>query len=93
MHYFDRGHLPRFGDIGKGGPELARSFFAWYGLATGAGALPVSTKCLIGLAVAAVLQALKPEFPAAFGPQRAPPHRAHCSPKGQFLPQAGEGVC
>lgn len=55
MSYFDRAHLPRFGEIARGNKAMASSFFAWYGLATGAGALPVPTKCLIALAVAHAL--------------------------------------
>ena len=82
MHYFDRGHLPRFGDIGKGGPELARSFFAWYGLATGAGALPVSTKCLIGLAVAHAL-------PCVYCIEA---YTSNCLENGQDLEQMTEAV-
>jgi len=82
MHYFDRGHLPRFGDIGKGSPELARSFFAWYGLATGPGALPVSTKCLIGLAVAHAL-------PCVYCIEA---YTSNCLENGQDLEQMTEAV-
>jgi alkylhydroperoxidase/carboxymuconolactone decarboxylase family protein len=82
MHYFDRGHLPRFGDIGKGSPELARSFFAWYGLATGPGALPVATKCLIGLAVAHAL-------PCVYCIEA---YTSNCLENGQDLEQMTEAV-
>jgi alkylhydroperoxidase/carboxymuconolactone decarboxylase family protein len=53
--YFDRSHLPRFGQIGRGNRAAADQFFAWYGLATGAGALSVPQKCLVALAVAHAL--------------------------------------
>lgn len=53
--YFDRSHLPRFGQIGQGNKAAADRFFAWYGLATGAGALGAPQKCLIALAVAHAL--------------------------------------
>jgi 4-carboxymuconolactone decarboxylase len=55
MNYFERAHLPRFGEIARGNKAMASTFFAWYGLATGPGALPVPTKCLVALAVAHAL--------------------------------------
>jgi 4-carboxymuconolactone decarboxylase len=55
-HYYDPGQLARFGDIGKGAPELAEKFFAWYQAVFRDGALSEREKALIGLAVAHTVQ-------------------------------------
>lgn len=54
--YYDDEDLARFGDVANGQPELFEKFLAWYGAATGAGALSAREKSLIALAVAHVLQ-------------------------------------
>ncbi len=51
-HYYHEGDLAQFAAIGDDAPELAESFFAWYGKATEAGELTKREKALIGLAVA-----------------------------------------
>jgi 4-carboxymuconolactone decarboxylase len=49
--YYDPSHLPRFGEISEGQPELARKFFDWYGAVFEEGALTTREKALIALAV------------------------------------------
>jgi alkylhydroperoxidase/carboxymuconolactone decarboxylase family protein len=55
-HYYDAADLPRFADIGKNAPELARKFFDWYGAVFADGALTAREKSLIALAVAHAVQ-------------------------------------
>lgn len=55
-HYYDDAHLPRFGEIGTGNPELARRFFDWYGAVFADGALTAREKSLIALAVSHSVQ-------------------------------------
>lgn len=54
--YYDPKHLPKFGDIGEGSPELAEKFFSYYGSVFEDGALSVREKSLIALAVAHAIQ-------------------------------------
>jgi len=54
--YYDPAHLPRFGEIREGAPELADKFFAWYGAVFQEGALTAREKALIALAVSHALQ-------------------------------------
>lgn len=54
--YYDRAHLPAFPEIGRGSPELARAFFAYYGQVFVAGALSAKEKALAALAVAHEVQ-------------------------------------
>lgn len=54
--YYKPGHLPHFGEIAEGQPELARKFFDWYGAVFADGALSVREKALIALAVAHAVQ-------------------------------------
>lgn len=54
--YYKPEDLPKFGDIAEGAPDLARSFFAWYGKVFEEGALTVREKSLIALAVAHAVQ-------------------------------------
>ena len=54
--YYKPEHLPQFGQIAEGNPELAEKFFAWYGAAMGEGALTGREKSLIALAVAHAIQ-------------------------------------
>ncbi|HSM49878.1 MAG TPA: 4-carboxymuconolactone decarboxylase, partial [Thermoanaerobaculia bacterium] len=37
--YYDPKDLPKFAEIGRAAPELARAFFAWYGAVFADGAL------------------------------------------------------
>ena len=55
-HYYDEHDLPRFGEIERGAPELARKFFDWYGAVFAEGALSAREKSLIALAVAHAVQ-------------------------------------
>lgn len=54
--YYSPRDLPKFGDIAEGAPELAESFFAWYGKVFEDGALSAREKALIALAVAHAVQ-------------------------------------
>lgn len=54
--YYKAEHLPRFGEIAEGSPELAKKFFDWYGATFEEGALTKREKCLIALAVAHAVQ-------------------------------------
>lgn len=54
--YYDRSHLPRFGDVAEGSKELADAFFAYYNKVFEDGALTVREKALIALAVAHTIQ-------------------------------------
>lgn len=54
--YYHSHDLPRFGEIGKEAPELARKFFDYYGAVFAEGALSEREKSLIALAVAHAVQ-------------------------------------
>ena len=54
--YYHKEHLPRFGDIAEGSPELAEAFFAYYNKVFEDGALSAREKALIALAVAHAVQ-------------------------------------
>ncbi|UBF25217.1 arsenosugar biosynthesis-associated peroxidase-like protein [Kovacikia minuta CCNUW1] len=54
--YYKPEHLPNFGQIGEGSPELAEKFFAYYGAVFAEGALSVREKALIALAVSHTVQ-------------------------------------
>jgi len=54
--YYKPEHLPRFGEIAEGHPDLAKKFFDWYGAVFEAGALSEREKSLIALAVSHALQ-------------------------------------
>jgi alkylhydroperoxidase/carboxymuconolactone decarboxylase family protein len=56
MDYYKAEHLPNFGKIGAGSPELAEKFFAYYGAVFEDGALSKREKALIALAVAHTVQ-------------------------------------
>ena len=49
--YFNSEDLARFGEVGKGSPELFNLFMKWYGEAMKPGALDAKTKAIIALAV------------------------------------------
>ena len=55
-HYYHRHDLPRFGEIERGAPDLARKFFAWYNAVFADGALGSREKSLIALGVAHAVQ-------------------------------------
>lgn len=50
--YYKREDLPKFEEIGKEAPELAKKFFDYYGAVFAEGELTEREKALIGLAVA-----------------------------------------
>ncbi len=54
--YYDPQDLPRFNEIGKDAPELAKKFFDYYGSVFADGALSEREKALIALAVAHAVQ-------------------------------------
>jgi len=54
--YYDKDHLPRFGEIAEGSKALGEAFFAYYGKVFEDGALTAREKSLIALAVAHALQ-------------------------------------
>jgi len=54
--YYKPEHLPNFGNIAEGSPELAEKFFAYYGAVFAEGALSAREKALIALAVAHTVQ-------------------------------------
>lgn len=54
--YYKPEHLPQFGQISEGNPELAEKFFAYYGAVFAEGALSKREKALIALAVAHTVQ-------------------------------------
>jgi 4-carboxymuconolactone decarboxylase len=54
--YYDPEDLPRFAEIGREAPELARKFFDYYNAVFAAGALTEREKALIALAVAHAVQ-------------------------------------
>lgn len=54
--YYKPEHLPNFGTISEGSPELADKFFAYYGAVFAEGALSSREKALIALAVSHTVQ-------------------------------------
>ncbi|MBD1823616.1 carboxymuconolactone decarboxylase family protein [Cyanobacteria bacterium FACHB-63] len=54
--YYNPDHLPNFGKISEGNPELAEKFFAYYGAVFEEGALSKREKALIAIAVAHTVQ-------------------------------------
>jgi len=54
--YYKPEHLPNFGDISEGNPDLASKFFTYYGAVFQDGALSVREKSLIALAVSHAVQ-------------------------------------
>jgi len=54
--YYDPADLPRFEEIGKDAPELAKKFFDYYGAVFADGELTEREKALIALAVAHTVQ-------------------------------------
>jgi 4-carboxymuconolactone decarboxylase len=56
MAYYNPDHLPKFGTIAEGSPELAQKFFAYYQAVFADGALSAREKALIALAVSHTVQ-------------------------------------
>ena len=54
--YYQPEHLPQFGQISEGSPELAKKFFDYYGAVFADGALSAREKALIALAVSHTVQ-------------------------------------
>jgi len=54
--YYDPKDLPRFGEIGKDAPELAKKFFEYYNAVFAEGELTEREKSLIALGVAHAIQ-------------------------------------
>jgi 4-carboxymuconolactone decarboxylase len=54
--YYDPADLPKFEQIGREAPELAKKFFDYYGEVFAEGALTEREKALIGLAVSHTVQ-------------------------------------
>lgn len=54
--YYQKEHLPRFGEISEGSPELAEKFFEYYRSVFADGALTAREKALIALAVSHTVQ-------------------------------------
>ncbi len=54
--YYDPADLPRFDEIGRDAPELARKFFDYYQTVFAAGELTAREKALIALGVAHAVQ-------------------------------------
>ncbi len=54
--YYNPAHLPHFGQIAEGNPDLAEKFFAYYGAVFAEGALSAREKALIALAVSHTVQ-------------------------------------
>ena len=81
-HYYDSHDLPRFGEIGRDAPELARKFFDWYEAVFAEGALSQREKSLIALAVAHAVQC----------PYCIDAYSADCLQKGADVEQMTEAV-
>ena len=54
--YYDPADLPKFEEIGKDAPDLAKKFFDYYGAVFAEGDLSEREKALIALAVAHAIQ-------------------------------------
>lgn len=54
--YYNPEHLPNFGNIAAGNPDLAEKFFAYYEAVFAEGALSTREKALIALAVSHTVQ-------------------------------------
>ena len=80
--YYKAAHLPAFGTIAEGAPDLAKKFFDWYGAVFAEGALSEREKSLIALAVAHAVQC----------PYCIDAYTSDCLAKGADLPQMTEAV-
>lgn len=80
--YYKAEHLPHFGDISAGAPQLAAKFFDWYGAVFAEGALSEREKALIALAVAHTVQC----------PYCIDAYTTESLAKGADLPQMTEAI-
>ena len=76
--YYKPNNLPKFGDIGKDNPNLARKFFDYYEAVFAEGELTQREKSLIALAVAHAVQC--PYCIDAYHPQTVQGQRPACEP-------------
>lgn len=81
-HYYHRGDLPKFAEIGKASPELWEKFIGWYNAVFAQGALSEREKALIALAVAHAVQC----------PYCIDAYTTACLEKGSNLEQMTEAV-
>lgn len=81
-NYYHSHDLPRFSEIGKSVPELAKKFFDYYGAVFADGALSEREKALIALAVAHAVQC----------PYCIDAYSCECLSKGADLDQMTEAV-
>jgi 4-carboxymuconolactone decarboxylase len=81
-HYYDRGDLGRFAEIGENAPELSKKFFDWYNAVFQDGALSEREKSLIALAVSHAIQC----------PYCIDSYSKSCLEKGADLDQMTEAV-
>jgi 4-carboxymuconolactone decarboxylase len=81
-HYYHRGDLQKFSDMGKESPELWKKFSDWYGAVFTEGALTEREKSLIALAVAHTVQC----------PYCIDAYTTACLEKGSNLEQMTEAV-
>ena len=80
--YYDPQDLPKFADIGKDAPELAKKFFDYYGAVFAEGELSEREKALIALAVAHAIQC----------PYCIDAYTSSCLEKGSNLGEMTEAV-
>ncbi len=80
--YYKPEHLPKFGNIAEGNPELARLFFKYYNKVFEDGALTAREKALIALAVAHTVQC----------PYCIDAYTSACLEKGSDLEEMTEAV-
>lgn len=81
-HYYDARDLARFSEIKRSAPDLAKSYFDYYGKAMGPGALSEREKALIALAVSHALKC----------PYCIDAYTQTCLEKGADEPQMMEAV-
>ncbi len=80
--YYDPQDLPKFEEIGKDAPELAKKFFDYYGAVFAEGELTEREKALIALAVAHAIQC----------PYCIDAYTSSCLEKGSNLGEMTEAV-
>ncbi|MBM0743679.1 carboxymuconolactone decarboxylase family protein [Phormidium sp. CLA17] len=80
--YYNPKHLPNFGNIAEGNPELSEKFFAYYRAVFEEGALSTREKALIALAVSHTVQC----------PYCIDAYSKDCLQKGADLEQMTEAI-
>lgn len=80
--YYKPEHLPQFGEISEGNPELGRAFFTYYNMVFKDGALTAREKALIALAVSHTVQC----------PYCIDAYTSACLEKGSDLEEMTEAV-